>query len=114
MRISDWSSDVCSSDLFPGQVVRSGGMLVGETTSRQKLSPGRPSVNIWVTESCYGILASPYDNEYNSELGTFLALGVNVTPNTFTPELRICVNITTNRRRTSMKPRTFSFLQIIT
>src|SRR3546814_16571116 len=91
MRISDWSSDVCSSDLsrFPGQVVRSGGMLVGETTSRQKLSTGRPSVNIWVKESCYGILASPYDTEYNSEIGHFLALRVNGTTNTVTPEPRI-------------------------
>src|SRR3546814_13158128 len=35
---------------FPGQVVRSGGVLVGETTSRQTLSTGRPSVNKRVKE----------------------------------------------------------------
>src|SRR3546814_6072425 len=49
MRISDWSSDVCSSDLFDGQTVR------GTADKRKRLN-GIHLMNAWSTDNriCLG------------------------------------------------------------
>src|SRR3546814_12894707 len=39
MRISDWSSDVCSSDLFVSEIYRSFGVQLPRNTSAQSVSP---------------------------------------------------------------------------
>src|SRR3546814_6800351 len=51
MRISDWSSDVCSSDLGMGGSVRSHvGAARGRSPHRHPPSPGRSAVHVEFTE----------------------------------------------------------------
>src|SRR3546814_2874421 len=43
MRISDWSSDVCSSDLYASPALRSGGRRVSAARCESRPGPGRDS-----------------------------------------------------------------------
>src|SRR3546814_17107126 len=61
MRISDWSSDVCSSDLFPGGIAATGGGLVfqGQVDSKFNAYDAKTGKLLWSFDAKAPVIAPP-------------------------------------------------------